>query len=424
MHYPDRSIAPKIELSSKPRLIEPMLIRLSNHNPLYVFESFDSDAVRFDLILDAGSAFQEKRLTAGSTIAMLREGTLTHSGNHINTRIEYHGAYLELKSSKDIAWLSVVCLKRGLSYLLPLIAELFFQPAFAVNAFSLFNRRQKQQFILNSQKNRQLAIRAYNQLVFGAGTRYGQIAEESDFDRLSTADLHSFHSKYYSQAPFTIILSGPVTSSTYSLIDQLFGQHPTETPIVPDGLFVSQAATGLHTVKSEQSLQSAILMGRQLMPRSHPDFFGFLVLNTILGGYFGSRLMSNIREDKGYTYGIYSQVLPLRHVSSFTITTEVGATVTENSLDEIRAEIQKLIESPVDEQELLKVKNFLNGSYLRALDGIYNQAEKFRAVLDLDAKMDYYRQSLEAIAQTRPEDIQRIATQWLQIDEMVTVVVK
>lgn len=419
----DRLRQPAVEAAPLPQLKEPSIIYLSNGIPVYIFEDQSQQAMRFDLITHAGSALQHKILAAGSTIGMLREGTNRHSGSYINARIEYHGAYLDLQSTKDIAWLNIYCLDSSLPKLLPLAAEILFEPSFDPKAFKRYNQRQKQQFILSGRKSKQLAQRMFNKLVYGPDALYGQTATEADFDLIKVEDLHYFHQQHIASKAFSIILSGPVKPSLLHQIEQLFGQHAVAKVDNQQGPYCTAQTTGMHHFPKEDALQSAIMMGRQIMLRSDPDYFGFLVLNTLLGGYFGSRLMSNIREDKGYTYGIHSQVIPYKHATTFVIRTEVGTDVTRQSLDEIQKELQSLMDVPVAAEELQLVKNYLNGSYLRALDGSYNQADKFRSTLDMGGKMQYFSDSLRAINQTDAQTLQRLAQTWLQPEKMLTVVV-
>lgn len=424
MQNPDRLTAPAIKTSILPQLNEPEWNTLDNNIPLFLFEDHSNPAVRFDIILNAGSLVQHKKLVAITTNNMLREGSLRLNSHQINNRIEYHGAHLTLNASKDRALISLLCLQKSVRHLLPLLAELFFEPDFAEKPFTIYNKRQKQAFILGGKRSRQLAQRHFNKLVFGNESLYGQIAEEEDFDLIQIEDLKKFHAGYYQNAPLQLIMSGAITKEMPEMVNSLFGQHHIKDISLPEAAIVEKAAVGIHEFKAASSLQSAIMMGRQIMRRDHPDYSSFIVLNTLLGGYFGSRLMSNIREDKGYTYGIYSQMVNYRHSATFAIASEVGAGVTDAAIAEIRNELQKLIDEEVSEDELQLVKNYLNGSYLRGLDGIYNQAEKFHVTLEIDRKMEYFTKSLAEMNNTNPQKLQKLAKQWLQADEMLTVVVK
>lgn len=402
---------------------EPQQFILKNGIPVFVFNNPTQQAIRFDLIFDAGSAYQNKALVASSTIKMLQEGTSKLSAGQIAHKIDYYGAYLDLQASKDTAWMSLYGLRKHMARLFPLLKSMLTEASFSAQAFKHFNNRQRQTYLLNSQKPKHMARKAFNGLVFGQDTAYGQTAELSDFDLLTTSDLEQFYRLAYTADNCKIIASGPIDADFLRLTETYFGQdwRVGEKPQMLAHDFTFEP--GYFPVQRDTSLQSAIVMGMPFLQRTHPDYLPFLLVNTLFGGYFGSRLMTNIREDKGYTYGIYSQVMPLRHASTFSISTETGTAVTRAAIDEIKMEMQRLRENSVGEDELNLVKNYLSGSYLRALDGVYNMADRFKSALENNLKMSYYAESLDRIQQVTAEEVQQLASKYLRPESMVTVVV-
>ncbi|MDP2236684.1 MAG: pitrilysin family protein [Bacteroidales bacterium] len=419
----ERFKAPELKTAASLMLSEPPCMVLPNGIPVYTFNDQSQEALRFDLLINAGSGFQQKKLVAGSTIKMLREGSKRFTAGNINAKIDYHGAYLDLQSSKDIAWMSLYCLGKSLPLLMPLIESMLKNPSFRHREFRMFNRRQKQEFIVSSRINKHLASRIFNEKLFGTDTPYGQTAAVEDFDKLATSDLAQFHAKHFLPANCTIIVSGPINDKIIQAIEKHFGDHWSNAEPQPDFIQETIFESGLHQLQKPDSLQSSIMMGRPVMQRNHPDYFGFLFLNTILGGYFGSRLMNNIREDKGYTYGIHSQVMPYKKACGFVISTEVGTDVTNNTLDEIKKELFRLQDELVDEEEMNLVRNYLNGTYLRALDGVFNQAEKFRTTLDNNLGMEYFANSLRAINTVTADELKVLAVKYFNPSEMLTVLV-
>lgn len=419
----NRYLAPKLQEAAGLSLAEPKRIQLPNGIAVYIFEDHSQQAFRMDIIFAAGTASQRKKLIAGSVIRMLSEGSARYTASAISAKIDYHGAYLDQQTTKDSAWLSLYGLMKSFDRLLPLIESIIKQPVFAEKSFDLYLKRQLQEFKINSNKIKHIASRNFNSRLFGADTPYGQTAEESDYQTINTHDLKAFHGKYYNPAHCSIIICGPVNDKTLQTIVKHFGDNWSSQTANPMNAFELKQGIGTFFVPKEGSLQSAIRMGRLVMPRKHPDYFGFLVLNTLFGGYFGSRLMSNIREDKGYTNGIHSQVTPYRYGSSWVITTEVGAAVTRQTLQEIKHEMRRLQEEIVENEELELVKNYLHGTYLRALDGVFNQSERFRGILDSELGMQYFYNSLQAVQKMDANRLQQLAQQYLKPDEMLTVVV-
>jgi len=138
--------------------------------------------------------------------------------------------------------------------------------------------------------------------------------------------------------------------------------------------------------------------GKILFPRNHPDYVGMAILSTILGGYFGSRLMANIREDKGYTYGIGSGLVSMRHSGYLYIASDVGANVREQAVEEIYKEIDRLCNDLVSTEELNLVRNYMTGAFLRNIDGPFAIAERFISTFDYDLDFkEYYLRYLDII---------------------------
>lgn len=418
-----RQRPPALHAQVELQLCEPQMTTLSNGIRLYAFNDPSQQAFRLDVVLQAGSAHQSQALAATTALKMLREGTTQLTAGQLNKRIDYHGAYLDLQTTKDYGFVSLYCLHKSLTALLPLLVQLLSEPRFAERNFRVFNQRQLHDFRLSSEKTKHLANRLFSAHVYGPESRYGQVATEADFKLLNTRHLHEFHHQYIQPSKASVVISGHTDAATIELINRHLGQWKDSGALTSDFEQHSTFEARQIFQRKEHALQSTIMMGRQLMERTHPDYHGFLVLNTLLGGYFGSRLMSNIREDKGYTYGIQSSVSPMRKATGFVISTEVGKDVTADALHEIRHELRRLADETVSEQELQLVKNYLNGIYLRSLDGVFSQADKFRLTIERGEGMRYFAESLKAMHQTRPEQLRELAQKYLQPEDMLTVVV-
>lgn len=418
-----RQFAPHTINSATLKLQEPPCITLSNGVEIFSFVDKIQQALRIDMVFNAGSAYQNKVLVAGSALKMMREGSKKYRAGAIHAKIDYHGAYLDLQTTKDNGFLSLYCLDKSLPSLLPLLENIIKEPDYKEKSFKVFNKRQKQDFLVSSKKNKHLANRLFTAQLYGAHSKYGQVAQEEDFDGLKITDLMEFHHRHLEPSTMKIVLSGPVTDKMIHAVALAFGGMWNSSPRPDDFLQETQFAPQYLFQHQEQSLQSAILMGRPIMARSHPDYFGFLVLNTILGGYFGSRLMKNIREDKGYTYGISSAISTQRKATGFMIRTEVGSEVTRQALKEIQSELNLLCNEKVSDDELTLVKNYLTGTYTRSLDGVYHQAEKFLITLENKLGMKYFEDSLAAFNSITSEELLLLAQKYLSPESMLTVIV-
>jgi predicted Zn-dependent peptidase len=216
-----------------------------------------------------------------------------------------------------------------------------------------------------------------------------------------------------------------VDDSVKKLADKYFGSGWTSGNNMPGGdLNYAAVDSGKEQfIEKQGSMQSAIRIGRQMVGKQHPDYNRFILLNTILGGYFGSRLMSNLREDKGFTYGVSSFVANFLHNGYFSIATEVNAEHTEAALDEIYKEIKLLREKRLDEEELGLVKNYIYGTFLRNFDGPFALAERFKAVKDFGLGFAYYKTSLNEIMTINPAQLMKTANKYLQKEDLCQLVV-
>jgi predicted Zn-dependent peptidase len=176
-------------------------------------------------------------------------------------------------------------------------------------------------------------------------------------------------------------------------------------------------------IDKPDAIQSAIRMGARSITRSHADFPGLQVLNCVLGGYFGSRLMANIREDKGYTYGIGSAVVALKDAGYLFIATEVGTEVCSSALEEIEKEINLLQTEPVEEEELNLVRNYMLGSMLGSLENAFSHADKFKNVYFSGLSYAYYENYINTVKNITAEELKKMANTYLQTADFTKVIV-
>ena len=153
------------------------------------------------------------------------------------------------------------------------------------------------------------------------------------------------------------------------------------------------------------------------------EFFKLQILNTVFGGYFGSRLMSNIREDKGYTYGIGSAITSMEDAMFFFLSTEVGADVTNEALKEVYFELDRLRDELVSEEELVMVKNYMLGSMLKSSDGPFSMADKYKAVYFKGEDLSFYDRYISMVNNVTSEELLEVAKKYFDPEEMLEVVV-
>ncbi|MDP2721626.1 MAG: pitrilysin family protein [Bacteroidales bacterium] len=422
----NRSIAPVPAVHMAMHLDEPGRLALDNGTEVCLIEAGQEEVTRIDLIFNAGSAFQKKHLVAAAANRLLREGTRSHSSFQIASTLDYHGAYLDTSVTKDTAILTLYCLNKYLPQLLPLLSEMLYEPAYPADELQTYLHKQKQEFLTNSSKVKYRAMLGFNSLVFGADSAYGQQLNELDFGLVDISDINSFYQQYYLPENGWILVSGNISKELPSQLNRYFGQYPGTHPDfkLPMVHYADSVIhSGDHLEEKVDALQSAIRIGRPIVGKSHPDFNTLQLLNMVLGGYFGSRLMTNLREEKGFTYGVSSHLVNYRYGGFFSVATEVNAIHTEAALAEICDEIKLLREVPVGEEELSLVKNYLYGTFLRSFDGPFALSDRYISARDHDLEFSYYQKSLATMMQTTSEQLMEAANRYLVPEQMIRLVV-
>jgi predicted Zn-dependent peptidase len=283
---------------------------------------------------------------------------------------------------------------------------------------------QRQEYLVNREKVRYNAMLEFNQMVFGAGSAYGQIVDIADFDLVNRNDLVDFFKKHYNVNNSYLIVSGKANKKVPALLNKYFGNglNKLKNDFIPIH-FTETNEQKNRFIEKSGAMQSAIRIGRSMINKFHPDYNRFILLNTILGGYFGSRLMSNLREDKGFTYGISSFNVNYINGAAFSIATEVNASHTQSAIDEIFSEMNLLRKEKVSKEELQLVKNYIYGTFLRNFDGPFSLAERFCSVKDFGLGFDYYINSLSEILSTNSDELLEIANKYLNPGDMIRLVV-
>jgi len=405
-------------------MAEPERRSLENGIPIYSIHGGTQEICKIEFVFYAGSWHQKKPLVSVITNALLKEGTKTKSSQEISQKLDYYGAFLEHYATPDTSVVALYTLNKHLAHTIPVFTDLISNAIFPEKEFQLLLDQHRNQYKISKKKVEYVASRQFRTLLFGKTHPYGNEVDESSFDTLKHSDIFDFYNSYYTQQNARIIVSGYVIPEIADTLNNTLCQTlPQGNLCIPitDGQTHSNGSKELY-IEMDDVVQSAIRMGCITITREHPDFPMLEIAVTILGGYFGSRLMRNIREDKGYTYGIGARVIPLKAGSFLSIATEVAVDITSSAVEEIKKELKKLRTEPISTEELALVKNHLRGNILRGFDGPFAQAERFRELSDIQLDFSYYKNVIQTIDKATPSTIQLIAEKYLHEDLMFTVI--
>jgi predicted Zn-dependent peptidase len=421
----DRSIPPPFRQISQIPIRSTETYTLANGIPVYYLNSGEQDVCRVDIMIGAGRWRQPKALVSSFTSQLLKEGAGTLDAKQMAEQLDFYGGWLQLSDNYHYTYLTLFTLNKYFKETVELLSMMFYEPHFSEKEFQTLLKCRKQQFLIENDKVQALASKAFVGALFGKEHPYGKRAVWEDFDNIRTSDLKSFHQTYYRTDNINIILSGKVEDARLKIIDTLFNT-PRPSSNFGKETFAPETVTSASSprlfVPKDNAIQNAIRMGLCTINRSHEDFPGLRVLNTILGGYFGSRLMSNIREKKGYTYGISSGITSYKHAAFLSIATQTAPEHTENLITEVYREIDRLQGDKVDKRELEMVRNYMLGDFARSLDSTFSLIEAHISLLASGMDVNFLRKQIEVVKNITSDEIRTLAARYLTKDNIIEVV--
>ncbi len=411
----DRTIQPEIQPLKNFHIQTPVRTTLPNGIPLAVINAGEQEVVRMDVLFSGGRWQQSQKLQALFTNRMLREGTTKYTAATIAEKLDYYGSWLELSSSSEYAYITVYSLNKYLAKTLEVVESMIKEPLFPQKELQTILDTNIQQYLVNTSKVDFLAHRSLLKSLYGEQHPCGKIVMEEDYHTITPEVLREFYERYYHSGNCSIFLSGKVTDDIISRVTDIFGipfgQYQLQMPKLSFP-FAAIPEKRIFTER-EDAMQSAVKMGCTTITREHPDYPKLRVLMTLFGGYFGSRLMSNIREDKGYTYGISAGVVFYPDSGLLIVSTETDNEYVEPLIQEVYHEIDRLHQDPVSAEELRMVRNYMLGEMCRSYESPFSLSDAWIFIATSGLKDDYFARSLQAVNEITPAEIQDLAQRYL-----------
>ena len=398
--------------------IEPLIFDITKDVKLFWMKEVPNETCRIDFYFDAGNVRSPKGIPSFVN-ALLLSGTKDKTATQISNEIDALGGFIDSGISAENSVFSIYCLKENLLKLVRLIVDAIDNVAFLEKEVEEMLADKKQAFHTNMEKVSYLCQREFQQRLFNSSEVYSKVADESYYENVASQELKKFFNEYYQNGLTKVVLVGDLVQDEVDDVIDTVGKWSKESaPSFEEE--VNNLPGTIHLDKKD-AVQTAIRIGRTLFNKKHEDYNDFLVLNTILGDYFGSRLMTNIREDKGYTYGIGTIVAEYKNIGYFMIATEVGSEVKDATLIEIQKEIDRLKTEPVGKEELSLVKNYLLGQLLKSADGPYSMTDLFLSAEAQDLDLEFYNKAIYDLNNITPERLQELAKKYLVWEEMSIV---
>jgi zinc protease len=417
----DRTIIPSYKSIDSYILPEAQSVKLDNGIPLHLILSGTQPVVRIELVFKSGNWYEPSFGVAHFAAKMLSEGTSKHTAKEIQDKFAYFGAFPEFNSGMDMASVTVYTLSKHLESLLPLIYEIVSEAAFPEKELGSARNITLQGLKVNKEKTAFLAGVKFREMLFGSEHPYGYFLSEEAIEAVQSNALQDFYKKSYTVKNCEIIISGAGEIDFAALTNKYLGQDNWgKTDTLP---YKGKSHSAVHFSKREfinreDAVQSSVRMGRKLFTISHPDYFNLYFLNEIFGGYFGSRLMQNIREDKGYTYGINSNIVTYKNEGYFVIGTDVKREFTQHTVEEVYKEMKRMREEKVSDNELETVRNYMLGSFVNSITTPFAVADKFKTIHFSGLGYDFYKNYFNALKKINPEALIDTANKYFDESSM------
>lgn len=397
---------------------------LDNGIEVYAVNAGAEDVLQIEWIFYSGNWYEKENLIAASTNFLLKNGTSQKNAFQINEHFEYYGSYVNRNCYNETATLSLHSLSRHLEALLPVVKELIVDSVFPEEEIAVYKQNMKQRLNVNLKKSDFVAGRLIDAYLYGEHHPYGRYSRFEDFDNVQREQLLQFYQQYYLEGKLIIFVAGKLPSNIAPLLNQHFGDLKNNAALSIPQIPASPSTEKKYRVTNDPNgVQGAIRMGTPFPNRHHPDFQKVQVLNNVFGGFFGSRLMSNIREDKGYTYGIYSYLQNHLNQSAWVVSTEAGRDVCEKTVVEVYKEMEILRNELVDEDELLLVRNYMMGSILGDLDGPFHIITRWKNIILNGLDESYFYNQINTIKKVSAAELQEMANKYLVPENFYELVV-
>lgn len=419
----NRNNPPKVWGVDRVEYIEPGQYHLKNGVELFTLNSGDQEVVKIDFSFKAGSWYGKSRLDSTMAASMLQEGTTHFNASEIANIFDFYGAQFSSASSYDNNYISLLSLKKYLPQLLPIVSEIIREATFPREEFEILLQKRKQRAIIDADRVSLIAQKSFLRNLFGDGHPYAPVASPADYDLITLEEIKLHYKNFYRPDQMTITAAGFVDNKVIQLIDDDFSlnwgisekiekTNNHQLPLAKKNVFVEK----------EGANQNAVAIGKLFPTQNHPDYPGIKLLCTILGGYFGSRLMTNIREDKGYTYSIQASPISFKHNGVFLIFAEVKTDKTNETIKEIFNELEKLSNELISNEELIPIQNYMLGRILEDFDGPFSRAQTFASLREFNMDFEYYNRLINTIKTATPTDIRALAQKYLTVESMSTII--
>lgn len=425
----DRTIAPKIIDPIDFNYELPMCnsTELDNGIPMYWYQGGSQDVIQIEWVLAAGLWHESKTGIAQTVAALLKNGTSDKNAYEINEAIESCGATLRVIANNDYVTITLQSITKHIPKLLPIVLSILTDAQFPLEELQVFQQNAIQRLKMNLKRSDFVANRTIDAMLYGKAHPYGKYTEAHDIQNITVADLQTFYKTFYQPNNCKIFIAGKFDAIILDTIIDTFSNNNWKSNLQKkiDSSYTTITAEEkkLFIENDPNSVQGAIRMAKLFPQRHHPDYAALIILNTVFGGYFGSRLMSNIREEKGYTYGIYAQLYSFQNAGALMIASDVGREVASATIEEVKKELNLLQDKIIETEELALVKNYILGNLLGDLDGPFSIMLRWKTLILNNLDSNHFYRNIDIYKSVNTTTLQELAQKYYQPESFLELIV-
>lgn len=372
-------------------------------------------------VFRAGTSWQTVPFSASATVNTLSEGTEKYSAQEIAERLDFVGSYFDANIDRDWAVLTYCSLSKFAAETFDIAEQVLLHPTFPEREMAIYCAKRKEQLAVQRSKPDHLSRELFGRSIFGADHPYGITSPAEAYDTLCRGDVEEFYRTHYTAEGCFAVLCGDLSKADIERTMAILEQLPHGEKLVAH---IGAPCPVKHAkLEVEGAVQSSLKIGLPLFARTHQDFIPMQMVATAMGGYFGSRLMQNLRERHGYTYGAYAAMINLDRSGYFVMSADVATEYTDAAIGEIISEVERFCTEPMSERELQMVKNIIFGDVMRIFDGPFGVADVAIENIQNQTDNSYTERFLRQVASATAEELQQVAAKYLLPSSLTTTIV-
>lgn len=425
MRLPDRSTPPAIHPPEEITLSTPIRRTLSNGIPLLYIPNEQLDIIHLLVRIHAGTLYEPCKHLSLFTYSLLKESSSAYTANELADLLDFNGAYYTTSQTLEYITLTLTIPKARMETVLPVIADCLLHPHYREENLTLYRERRIKDLEYNERKTDFRATQQLLHAMFGDNYTAGQLSSRENLSAITVPQMTNYHRNTFVAENVTVFVTGNVDDHLYTFIGQLFENIPSGQPSKPLE-HIPMPASPDRDIRMHlpEAVQASLNIGMPNIGYNHPDKRDFSILSTIVGGYFGSRLMQRLREKEGYTYGISSGSVYFGDQSLFIINGNVNAHDADAALQACFEELQRMQNAPIPPEELELARNFILGDMIRDVENSVSYIKKLAFWHQYGLDEQEFQTMISHVKKITPERLQNLAIKYLSYNNFIKIVVQ